>query len=234
MEYNSGMSRQSHTPIAPPDAAGRRLVLASGSPRRRDIVTKYLRHVELARPAGDEPRAGAGEAPGAYALRVARMKAREVGGRNPGALVIAADTIVVLDGDILGKPDNPSQATGMLKGLRGRRHDVHTAIAVLDTGTGGSGESVASTSVMMRRYSDEEIETYVATGDPLDKAGAYAIQDPVFQPAERIDGCYLNVVGLPLCLLVTLLKQTEIPDPLWPGARVPAECDGCMLEAVAR
>jgi len=128
-------------------------------------------------------------------------------------LVIAADTIVV-DGDaLLGKPEDEADARRILKQLRGRTHQVYTGIAIVNSGTGEYFNSVCRTDVPMRDYSDEEIEAYLFTGDPMDKAGAYGIQHPGFDPVSELRGCYASVMGLPLCHLSLGLQQFghEIP-----------------------
>jgi MAF protein len=127
-------------------------------------------------------------------------------------LIVAADTTVLLDNEILGKPRNTEHARELLLALRGRWHRVITGVVVCAMVDGKLKLSSASctTPVLMRPYSEEEIDAYIATGDPMDKAGAYGIQHTQFQPTERIDGCFLNVVGLPLCVLTTLLAQFDI------------------------
>ena len=126
--------------------------------------------------------------------------------------IIAADTTVLLDNEILGKPRDVEHARELLLALRGRWHHVITGVVVCSMVSGKLKLSSASctTPVLMRPYSEEEIDAYIATGDPMDKAGAYGIQHTEFQPTERIDGCFLNVVGLPLCVLTTLLAQFDI------------------------
>ena len=129
-----------------------------------------------------------------------------------GHLVITADTTVLLDGKVLGKPRDRDHARELLLSLRNRWHHVVTGVAVsrLSNGKPEIYSTSCTTPVLMRPYSEEEIAAYIATGDPLDKAGAYGIQHPDFQPTERINGCYLNVVGLPLCTLVDLLARFDI------------------------
>jgi len=138
----------------------------------------------------------------------AALKLTEAAGR----LVITADTIVLLDGEILGKPRDEAHARDLLRALRGRRHHVVTGIAVSRKIDRKHRIQAASciTPVLMRKYSQAEIDAYIAGGDPMDKAGSYGIQHPAFQPTERIDGCYLNVVGLPLCVLVDLLAEFNV------------------------
>jgi MAF protein len=145
----------------------------------------------------------------AYVQRLAAIKARAVGAQAaPGSLVIAADTTVVDGNQILGKPVDNEDAAHMLKQLRGRSHQVYTAIAVLR-----NDELLlecCGTDVPMRNYSDYEMQAYIESGDPLDKAGGYAIQHPDFHPVENLQGCYANVVGLPLCHLVRSLRRFDI------------------------
>lgn len=178
-----------------------RLILASSSPRRRQLLTQLGLRFEAMKPAIDESR-HSGEAPVDYAERLSRNKAAAAldtldGGR---ALVIAADTIVIDHaGELLGKPADAAQARWMLRRLRGRAHHVVTAFTLRQTGERPrSITRHARTAVHMRAYSDAEIEAYIASGDPFDKAGGYAIQHEGFQPVARIEGSYSNVVGLPL------------------------------------
>ena len=188
------------------------LVLASNSPRRRQLMTLGGWTFTLI-PAAVDERPLSGEAPREYVLRLAEDKARAVADRLPqDALVIAADTAVVDGGDILGKPDDERQAETMLRRLRGRSHLVYTALAVLRLSGGLLLTDLCQTEVPMRNYSDGEIADYISTGDPLDKAGAYAIQHAGFRPVERLSGCYANVMGLPLCHLVRTLEKLGVPS----------------------
>jgi nucleoside triphosphate pyrophosphatase len=129
-----------------------------------------------------------------------------------GRFIITADTTVLLNGTLLGKPRDPAHARELLLSLRNRWHQVVTGVAVSRKSDDSLELYSASctTPVLMRPYSEEEIAAYIASGDPLDKAGAYGIQHPQFQPTENISGCYLNVVGLPLCTLVNLLAKFDI------------------------
>ncbi|MDX1601368.1 MAG: Maf family protein [Anaerolineales bacterium] len=185
--------------------------LASGSPRRRRLLSLagWLFHVQ---PADVDETPRAGEAPLEYVLRMAETKARAAAeSHRPNALILAADTTVA-DGDaILGKPGDPAEAIAVLQRLRGRAHQVHTAIAVIRAGALHS--DVCTTTVPMRAYSDEEIFQYVKSGDPFDKAGGYAIQHDGFQPVASMQGCYANVMGLPLCHLVRTLRKLGIDAP---------------------
>lgn len=207
-----------------------RVVLASDSPRRREIVAALDIHVETASPGGDEAPRRKGETPGDLVLRLSFDKARRVAARIDRAVVLGADTVVVLDGEVLGKPDNDEQAARMLGRLRGRAHTVTTGVTVLDARTGRRVSAVTSTCVTMRHYSDGETAVYVASGEPLDKAGAYAVQDPGFHPARSVEGCYLNVVGLPLCETVSLLRDLEVQARLRPDWQPPDQCRSCPLD----
>jgi MAF protein len=136
------------------------------------------------------------------------LKASTVSRLRPDAVVVGADTVVVFEGRTLGKPSGPAEAAQMLRDLRGREHQVITGVAVAGQGRVASAPEV--TTVRLRPLSDQEIAVYVATGSPLDKAGAYGIQDGPLSPAAGYDGCYLNVVGLPLCVLSRLLRQAGV------------------------
>lgn len=162
------------------------------------------------------------EEPKAYVARLAREKAQAAAKKLAGreAIVVAADSTVVLDGRILGKPADATEARAILRSLRGQSHVAYTAISVLRTGDGVHVNDLAETPVPMRNYTDEEIDTYIATGDPLDKAGAYAIQHPGFRPAASMTGCRANVVGLPLCHLMRTLAKWDLTFE----ADVPSAC----------
>ncbi len=194
-----------------------RWVLASASPRRRMLLSLLGHPVEILPVSVDET-PEPGEAPAACAARLAMAKAAAAASMAPDALILAADTVVDLEGEILGKPSGASEARAMLQALRGRPHFVHTAIALYHPLRREHLLEVATTRVWMRSYTDDEIEAYLATGDPLDKAGAYAIQHPDFRPALRVDGCYAAVIGLPLCHLARALRRwggfppADLPD----------------------
>jgi septum formation protein len=186
------------------------LILASTSPRRHALL-RSLGLVFDVDAAGLDEAPLPGEAPEALVCRLCRAKAQVVAGRHPGATVLAADTVVALEGALLGKPADRPEAAAMLRALRGRTHQVSTAVCVAADGSLRSKLSVSD--VTMRSYSDAEIEAYVDTGDPLDKAGAYAIQHPRFSPAARWAGCYPAIMGLPLGLAADLLAQSGIAVP---------------------
>jgi MAF protein len=159
-----------------------------------------------------------GEPPQSAVARLAQAKARLVAAKGVAPLTLGCDTAVVFRGEILGKPADEPEARDMLARLRGRRHTVLTAIALV--GRGREVVDVARTTVHMRPYSRAELAAYVATGDPLDKAGAYAIQHPTFRPVAAWEGCYANVVGLPVCHVVRALRSWTIAPP----TDVPAAC----------
>ena len=153
------------------------------------------------------------EAPRALVRRLCAAKANAVAADG---IVIAADTLVVADGRILGKPQSPQEATRTLESLRGRAHRVYTGLALREASTAQACIQVAASTVYMRSYGDDEIAAYVASGDPMDKAGAYAIQHQGFSPVARIDGCYANVMGFPLCHLYRLLAAWGQATPVHP------------------
>jgi len=190
------------------------LVLASNSPRRQQLLTLGGWPFKVLVADVDEDLLP-GEAPGDYVLRLAKMKARKSARElNDNHIVVAADTSVVDEGEILGKPVNERDAVHMLKRLRGHTHQVYTGLALLRVSDGCTLTDLSVTDVPMRAYSNEEIDAYVQTGDPLDKAGAYAIQHPRFHPVENLRGCFASVMGLPLCSLANLLQEFDFaPQP---------------------
>jgi septum formation protein len=206
-----------------------RLVLASTSPRRREIVGALDPAPECFAPAGDESPPRPGESPEAYVLRLSLDKVKGVADTARTATVLGADTVVVLDGEILGKPVDVADATRMLRMLRGRTHSVFTGVAALDTQTGRSAVVSRESRVTIRPLSDDELLGYIARESPLDKAGAYAVQDKRAGLAEAVEGCYLNVVGLPLCEVMTLLDRFPTGTQLRNGWQPPSECVDCAL-----
>jgi len=185
------------------------LILASTSPRRRELLRRIGVQFSVA-PADVDESVMPGEPAEEYAARVARDKARMAMQRISAGIVIAADTIVVLDNEIMGKPADPGDAERMLMKLSGRMHRVITGVAVAEAGTGRELVKTAITRVWFRHLSSSEITSYVASGEPLDKAGAYGIQEKGALLVERIEGCYCNVVGLPLSLLNSMLQEFSI------------------------
>jgi MAF protein len=160
-----------------------------------------------------DERSQRGERPQDLVARLSRAKALHVAAQNPGATVIGADTIVTLDGVLLGKPADAAEATEMLARLRDRPHKVYSGVTVAapDCPTGRS--AVVESTVWMRDYGDDEIAAYVDGGSPLDKAGAYGIQDAVMNPVAHLEGCYASVMGLPLCTLADLLQVDKLVVP---------------------
>lgn len=177
------------------------LVLASSSPRRKELL-EALRIEFVCRPVDIDETPLANEEPAVYVRRLARAKAHATA--HEDEVVLAADTIVVLDQMLLGKPSSPSDARQMLRRLAGREHQVYTGVAV-HRAPGLTCDAVCRTSVAIAPLSDQDIASYVATGEPLDKAGAYAIQGLGALLVERINGNYSNVVGLPLPTMHRLL-----------------------------
>ncbi|GAB4483611.1 MAG: Maf family protein [Thermodesulfovibrionales bacterium] len=184
----------------------RRIVLASASPRRKEILAKTGLCFEIDRSGFDE-QLDPGVEPHRLARTLARHKAQAVSSRYEDALIIAADTFIAFHGQMLGKPHTPPEARRMLALLSGRTHSVITGYAVIDTRTGKLASGSEETQVVFRRLSKAEISAYVKTGEPLDKAGAYAIQGIGAMLVQRIDGDYLNVVGLPLVPLLRTLGK---------------------------
>ncbi len=188
-------------------ANGPQFVLASKSPRRRELLAALgLDFTVDAADVDETPRPG--ELPEVLVCRLCRAKAAAVAYRHPDMVVLAADTLVVLDGVLLGKPADPLDAVAMLSALRDRVHVVYTAVCAIHDAAVDT--RLSATNVTMRSYTDAEIESYVETGDPLDKAGAYGIQDPQFAPVASWKGCYSAVMGLPLGLAAELLAGAGV------------------------
>lgn len=192
------------------------LILASASPRRQ----QFLRDLGLTfrvQAADIDETPHHGEDPVALARRLATQKAQAVAQHLPNdgssSLIIAADTVVALGKHLLGKPSDAAEATAMLRTLGGRSHEVHSGLSVLAPHTGIQSTRVNSTTVQMRPYTDHEIAAYIATGDPFDKAGAYAIQHPEFAPVAHLQGCVSGVIGLPLADLRDLLTEFGVSLP---------------------
>ena len=195
-------------PVAP-------LVLASGSPRRRELLARAGVRFEVV-PADIDERARKGEAPPALAERLAREKALAVArrlGPAPPRLVLGADTIVVLGDAVLGKPAHADDAIRLLGLLVGRRHRVLTAVALATSDRLAARACVVESEVVMRAAGSEEIRRYVASGEPLDKAGAYAAQGEGRHFIERIEGSESNVIGLPLEETLALLRDFGLGAP---------------------
>lgn len=193
-----------------------KVILASGSPRRHQFLEALgLPHTIQTADVDEEPFDG--ERATVLARRLALAKALAVARSTPPderpVLVIGADTVVALGDKVLGKPVSPEEAVDMLRSLRQEPHVVHSAIAVVRIDQSGdcvTETRLNSTTVTMRPYTEEEIQDYVATGDPMDKAGGYAIQHRLFAPVDSLKGCAAGVMGLPLGDLVTLLAKFQV------------------------
>ena len=197
-------------------------VLASASPRRRELLAA-LGLDFVVRPS-DVDESSEEPDPRRRASQLALRKARAAAAAHPRAPVIAADTIVVLDGRVLGKPDGVAEAAAMLGALRDRRHEVVSAVAVASEGR--DAVEAATTAVTMRDYDDDEIARFIARGEPFDKAGGYAVQDAEFAPAASVDGCLCAVIGLPLWTLRGLLAHVAGIETAPPALE---RCAACPL-----
>ncbi|HEU5440505.1 MAG TPA: Maf family protein [Ktedonobacterales bacterium] len=197
------------------------LFLASSSPRRHQLlaaagITFEPFVVAVDEDALTETYSGPLEHLGEFLACQKALAARDaLAGQSKRGMVLAADTTVLLDGRSLAKPRDHDEAVRMLEALRGREHIVATGVALAPPAPAALTSATAATRVLMREYSDAEIEAYVATGDSLDKAGGYSIQYPAFSPVARIAGCHLGVIGLPVCIVARLLGRGSLP-PLAP------------------
>lgn len=196
------------------------LVLASASPRRRELLGAL--GVPFQVDPADIDETSIETDPVRLAETLALLKARAVARRRPDDLVIGSDTVVALDGRLLGKPADAAEARAMLDGLRGRSHEVVTGVALIGPG-GLEPVAYSRTAVVMREYAEGERDEFIARGEPFDKAGGYAIQDVAFHPVARIEGCACGVMGLPLWTLARLLRDAGVE------ARAPGldRCAGC-------
>ena len=187
-----------------------RVILASASPRRRELMEMLRTPELLIVPARGEELPHPGLGPAELVKALSRAKAEEVAGRcaGPGDLVIGADTVVALDGAVLGKPRDEAEACRMLRALSGRAHRVYTGVTVIRDGQ--SRSHAEETAVHFRALDDGEIRRYVATGEPMDKAGAYGAQGLASLFVERLEGDFFNVMGLPLCALGKLLRELGV------------------------
>ncbi len=195
-----------------------KIVLASASPRRRELLG-LLGLDFVIEDSGVPEETDPAESPAESAVRLAREKAEAVASRFADALVLGADTVVVAGREILGKPVDSEDARHMLQLLRNRWHFVITGIALVDSRNGSQEARFVETGVRMTDYSDSEIESYVKTGEPFDKAGSYAVQGLGGRLVARVEGCYTNVVGLPVCEVAEMLRKFDVKV-----AAVPAPC----------
>lgn len=200
-------------------------VLASASPRRRQLLTRLGLDFDV-RPADIDEAVGDSTKPQVVAHRLAKMKAEAARLLEERAPIIAADTVVALDDTLLGKPEDAQEARRMLRALRGRTHVVVTAVALMPASRRSILSRQPITRVTMRDFSDADVEAWIARGGPFDRAGAYAIQDDVFEPVAHYDGCYCNIVGLPLWPLLEMLRKAEMPADVTPERMLP-QCAAC-------
>ena len=194
---------------------GHRFILASQSPRRRELLKLMQRPFEILVADADEESVTVKD-PAINVVETAVLKANIIADQihlDTPAIIIAADTTVALDNKMLGKPSSQAEATEMLTALREKPHQVYTGLILLDTNSGQQLKKVNSSTVTMRPYSDAEIEAYVASGDPMDKAGAYAIQHAGFRPVAKLDGCFTGVMGLSICQLIEAFDEWQLPRP---------------------
>lgn len=196
------------------------IILASASPRRRELLALLGVPFDV-RAADVDETPLPGEPPAEYPKRLSLLKARTVAETLAEGIVIGADTAVIHRGDILGKPADAAEARAMLQRLRGERHRVISGITVIEVATGKTITEACESTVFMRAMSDEEIEAYIASGDPMDKAGAYAVQNVEFAPVQKVVGCPANVMGLPVCHVVRNLRRLGVNLPDTP----PTHCD---------
>lgn len=224
------------------------LRLASASPRRSQLLTRAgIPFERFLAPVDEEALAAAYTGPlaalGEHLARCKALAALEaliaVGEAGDGQVgeVLAADTTVLLDGRSLAKPRDVDEAAAMLRALRGRAHIVATGVALAGPDARRLISATAATRVLMRDYGDDEIAAYVATGDPLDKAGAYSIQHPDFHPVATITGCHLGVIGLPICLVAAMLGRwpADAPGVEAPGVEAPSmDAPPCPWSAACR
>jgi septum formation protein len=182
------------------------LTLASGSPRRRELLQLLGVPFRVVVPRTVESTVQCSDAATQVSV-LAEMKALSVARPSQEEIIVAADTLVVLREQVIGKPEDSASARETLAALRGGEHRVITGLAVILPRSTTPVLQAVETTVWMRQYEDEEIANYIGRGEPFDKAGAYAIQDPDFNPVERVEGCYANVMGLPLCHLFRVLRD---------------------------
>jgi MAF protein len=188
------------------------LILASGSPRRRELLSLLGVAFQTCVPEVDELPAF-GEIPAEVPQRISRLKAEHAARGLERGIVVAADTVVVHKGAVLGKPRDADHAGEMLRRLRGKRHFVLSGVTVLEVSTGKKITELCESKVWLRDLQDQEIQRYVASGDPLDKAAAYAIQNTEYAPVAKVVGCPANVMGLPMCHVARNLRRFGITLP---------------------
>ena len=184
----------------------KKIVLASQSPRRRDLLKQIGLEFEID-PSNYEEDMSLKMEPNKLAEHLSLGKAKDVSQRHKDSIIISADTIVAVDDEVFGKPQTPEKAKYMLQKLSGRAHSVITGFTVIDTGTNRQISKSVETKVYFKNLSEKEIDAYIASGEPLDKGGGYAIQGLAALFIEKIEGYYFNIVGLPILALATELKD---------------------------
>ena len=205
------------------DPSPERIVLASASPRRRELLAGMGLDFDVI-PANVPEDPLPGENPADLVKRLSSAKAEVVASAIDDGIVIGADSMVVHRDEALGKPVDAGDARRMLRRLRGTRHQVFTGITVVDAASGKKLTECLASDITLRTFSEEEMEESIASGTPMDKAGAYAVQDQVFRPAESWEGCYTNIVGLPLCRLLEMAAKLGHPLPNAKSEDVPPGC----------
>ena len=208
------------------------IVFATSSPRRKQMLLQFGLNFGFVDPIGDERIKQDNESPIEYVQSLATQKARSVFGMVPqNAIIFAADTVVVSEDQVIGKPLNRTEAVETLRNLSDSLHRVITAICVYDVIKDVYLQETVTTKVQMRDFADSEIRAYVETGDPMDKAGSYAIQNDFFHPVEAIEGCYFSVVGLPICTLLKILTQLKLKTiiDVEKHRKDFLKCTGCLM-----
>lgn len=206
--------------------------LVSTSPRRRKIIRSLDLDVRFAYPDGPETPRLPDESANDFVVRQAVNKSITTANNFAGnSILISADTIVSLDNVLMGKPSDIYAASEMLRKLSGQTHSVFTGIAVVETESRRIFTHYEETKILMRDFSQSEIAEYISTGEPMDKAGGYGIQDRQFQPAQKVSGCFLNVVGLPICKVILLLERLNIRSRLRSNDQLSKQCSDCSLNS---
>jgi MAF protein len=200
------------------------LILASNSPRRKSLLELTGWEFKV-QPSQVDETLMKGEEPWDYVVRLAQNKAGKIAHLNgDSGIILAADTTVADQDAILGKPQDSKEAADMLRGLRGHAHQVYTGLAMCRSDSNNMVTDLCVTNVPMRNYTDDEVQKYVESGDPLDKAGAYAIQHPDFHPVDKLQGCYASVMGLPLCHLKRSLTRLGVSSKM----DIAAKCQSAL------
>ena len=208
-----------------------KIYLASKSPRRHQIVKALDYPIEIFPIDIYEGPQKSGETSKQYVSRISKMKSKFAQTKLTSGIVITADTTVDHNGTSLGKPKSRESAYKMLLALKGTSHQVYTSVCILDLNTGKISAETEQSTVNMRCYTHEEINEYIKTNEPFDKAGGYAIQDKTFNPVKSIEGCYLNIVGLPLCKTMENFAKLNIEVNIKKNYHTPPECKDCPLNA---